>query len=82
MKYDPLIQDLCSQYRAINLSMSALGIYEASSDTILTMMEDLGIDNNVQSPIIKKIINIALQSTYYIFCRRNKTWTDPALLYF
>ena len=30
--------------------MSALGIYEASSDTILTMMKDLGIDNSVQNP--------------------------------
>ena len=85
MKYDPLIQDLRSQYRAINfinLSMSALGIYEASSDKILTMMKGLGIDNSVQKSILKKIINIAVRSTYYIFCRRNKTWTDPALLYF
>ena len=78
MKYDPLIQDLRSQYRIINfinLSMSALGIYKASSDTILTMMKDLGIDNSVQKSIIKKIINIAVRSTY-------KMWTDPALLYF
>ena len=64
MKYDPLIQDLRSQYRAINfinLSMSALGIYEASSDTISTMMKDLGIDSSVQKSIIKKIISIAVR---------------------
>jgi len=81
MKYDPLIQDIRSQYCAINfinLSMSALGIYDASSDTILTMMNDPGIDNSVQKSIIKKIINIAVRSTYYIFCRRNNTWpTQP-----
>ena len=85
MKYDPLIQDLRSQYRIstfINLSMSALGIHEASSDTILTMMNDLGIEKSVQKSLIKKIMNIAMRSTYYIFCRRNKTWTDPALLNF
>ena len=85
IKYDPLIQDLRSQYRTttfINLSMSALGIYQASSDTILTMMNDLGIAKSVQISIIKKILNIAVRSTYYIFCRRNKTWTDPALLHF
>ena len=70
MNYDPLIQDITSKYCAlnfINLSMSALGIYEASSDTILTMMKDLGIDNSVQKSIIKNIINIAVKSTYYIF---------------
>ena len=59
----------------------ALGIYEASSDTILTMMNDLGIEKSVQKSIIKKIMDIAVRSTYYIFCRRNKTWTDPALLH-
>ena len=76
MKYDPLIQDLLSQHYAINfinLSMSTLGIYKVSSDTILTMMKDLGIYNSVQQSIIKKIINNAVRSTYYIFCRRNKT---------
>ena len=85
IKYGPLIQDLRSQYCTItfiNLSMSALGIYEASSDTILNMMNDLGIAKSVQISIIKKIMNIAMRSTYYIFCRRNKTWTDPALLHF
>ena len=85
IKYGPLIQDLRSQYRTItfiNLSMSALGIYEASSDTILNMMNDLGIAKSVQISIIKKIMNIAVRSTYYIFCRRNKAWTDPALLHF
>ena len=85
IKYGSLIQDLRSQYRTItfiNLSMSALGIYEASSDTILNMMNDLGIAKSVQISIIKKITNIAVRSTYYIFCRRNKTWTDPALLHF
>ena len=84
-KYDPLIQNLHSQYRTItfiNVSMSALGIYKAASDIILTMMKDLGSYNSVQKSIIKKIINIAVRSTYYVFCCRNKTWTDPALLYF
>ena len=85
MKYDSLIQDLRSQYctiNFINLSMSALRIYKASSETILTMMNDLGIKKSVQKSIIKIIMYIAVRSTYYIFCRRNKTWTDPALLHF
>ena len=39
-------------------------------------------NNSVQKSIIKKIINIEVRSTYYIFCHKNKTCTDPALLYF
>jgi len=29
---------------------------------------------------IKKITNIAIRTSYYIFCRRNKEWTDPELM--
>ena len=85
MKYDPLLQDLRSQYRIIsfkNLSMSAIGIYEELSDTILIKMKDLGIENSVRKIMPKKIINIAVTSKYYIFCRKIKTWTDPSLLHF
>ena len=69
MKYDPLLQDLYSQHRTIkliNLSMSALGVYDTSSDTILTMMKDLVIENNFRKSILKKIMTTAVRSTYYI----------------
>ena len=75
-------ETVTSRTSYLRLAMSALGIYEASSDTILNMMNDLGIAKSVQISIIKKIMNIAVRSTYYIFCRRNKAWTDPALLHF
>ena len=84
-KYKPLLRDLNSSYRSvhfINLSMSALGIFESSSDSMVTMMDDLGFDKNRRSQIIKKIINISVRCTYYIFCRRNKQWTNPELLEF
>ena len=84
-KYKPLLRDLNSSYRRvhfINLSMSALGIFESSSDSIVTMMDYLGFDKNRRSQIIKKIINISVRCTYYIFCRRNKPWTNPELLEF
>ena len=43
------------------------------SDTIInmlifTMTKDLGIENSVQKSIVKKIMNTAVMSTYYIFC--------------
>ena len=84
-KYKPLLRDLNSSYRRvhfINLSMSALGIFESSSDSIVTMMDDLGFDKNRRSQIIKKIINISVRCTYYIFCRRSKPWTNPEHLEF
>ena len=65
MKYDPHLQDLRSHYRTIhfiNLSMSALGIYEASFNMILTMMKDLGIENGVQ---------VHIQEIYEYCCEVN-----------
>ena len=35
-----------------------------------------------QRRIIMKTINIAIRSTYYIFCQRNKLWNNPELLNF
>ena len=84
-KYKPLLRDVNSSYRSvhfINLSMSALGIFESSSDSIMIMMDDLGFDKNRRSQIIKKIINVSVRCTYYIFCRRNIPWANPELLDF
>ena len=84
-KYKPLLRDLNYRYRSINfvnLSMSALRIFDSSSDSLLTMMDDLGFDNNSRNQVIKKIINLSVRCTYYIFCRRDKAWTNPELLEF
>ena len=56
-KYQPLFHDLNSNYRSIHfiyLSISALGIFESSSDSLMTMMDDFGFDKNSRSQIIKK----------------------------
>ena len=84
-KYKPLLRDLNYPYRSINfvnLSMSALGIFDSSSDSVMTMMDDLGLDNNTGNQVIKKIIDLSVRCTYCIFCRRNKAWTNPELLEF
>ena len=62
--------------------MGALGIFEFSSDSLLYMMKELGIDNSTQKSIIRKIMNIAVRFTYHAFCRRNEAWTNPELLNF
>ena len=48
--------------------------------TFLDMMNDIGIDKKQQLYIIKKMINIAIRATYYIFCCRNRNWDSPDLL--
>ena len=62
-KYKPLLRDLNYRYRSINfvnLSISALGIFDSSSDSVMTMMDDLGFDNNSRSQVIKKIIYLSV----------------------
>ena len=46
------------------------------------MMNDIGIDKKQQSYLIKKMINIAIRATYYIFCCRNRNWDSPDLMQF
>ena len=82
-KYRPLFNSLRTNYtsiRFVNLSMSALGIFGTSSDTLLQMLQDLHLNANVQNNIVKKASNIAIRCSYYIYCRRNKQWTCPDLL--
>ena len=82
-KYLPLIADLQNSYstvKLINLSMSALGILGTPSESFPSMLRDLNFDDTTKHKILSKTINIAVRCTYYIFCRRNKPWTNPNLL--
>ena len=66
----------------VNLSMSSLGVFSDECSTFLDMMNDIGIDKKQQRYIIKKMINIAIRATYYIFCCRNRNWDSPDLMQF
>ena len=84
-KYRSLLTDLSPNYstiKFINLSMSTLGLLGKSSDSLLSLLEDLKFDMPSSTHTVKKIMNIAIRCSYYIFCIRNKPWTDPALLEF
>ena len=61
--------------------MSSLGVFSDECSTFLDMI-DIGIDKKQQRYIIKKIINIAIRATYYIFCCRNRNWDSPDLMQF
>ena len=84
-KYLNLIKEMSRNYRCVkfvNLSMSSLGVFSDECSTFLDMMNDIGIDKKQQHYIIKKMINIAIRATYYIFCCRNRNLDSPKLMKF
>ena len=61
-KYHSVISDLTptfSNIKFIDLSMSTLGLLGKSSDSLLTLMEDLKLDKPTSKYIIMKLKNIA-----------------------
>ena len=82
-KYAALIQDQMNHFKTVkfvNLSVSALGVFDQESSSFIEMLKKLNVDNNHQKYVIRKIINIAIRSTYYIFCCRDKEWSNPDLM--
>ena len=79
----PLLQVLPSSNNTsifINVFMGALGVMGSSSDSFLSLLQDLSFDKVTQQRIILKPITIAIRSTYYIFCQRNNQWNNHELL--
>ena len=84
-KYMPLVASLSSSYnevKFINVSMSALGASDNSCESLTKMLKVLDIEVSIQRRLLSKIMNIAIRSTYFIFCRRNRDWTDSELMDF
>ena len=82
-KYHQLIRDLSSDFhniKFINLSLSALGIFGKSCEPFIEMCKKLEFDKRRTDFIVQKLSTIIIRSTYYIFCMRNKPWTNPDLL--
>ena len=84
-KFLHLINEMSRNYRCVKfveLSMSSLGVFSNECSMFLVMMNDIGTDKKQQPYIIKKMINIAIRATYYIFCYRNRNWDSPDLMQF
>ena len=82
-KYSSLINDLSLSYSKVvfvNLSMGAIGVMGSSCNSLLSLLQELHFDKTITKRIIMKAMNISIRSSYYIFCRRNKPWTNPELL--
>ena len=84
-KYNPLHQEFGLKYvqiKLINLSLGALGTVGSFSESFINLRKCLEVSQPIQRSILSKMINITIRCTFFIFCRRNKLWTDPDLLAF
>ena len=82
-KYQDLVKEQSKHFysvKFINLSISSLGVFDKECSSFIDMLNTLGMDKKHQQYYIRKIISMAIRSTYYIFCCRNKDWTRPGLL--
>ena len=82
IKYLELIREQRKHYNSVkfvNLSISSLGVFAKECTNFIAMLNDLGFEKNHQNYCVKRMTTIAIRSTYYIFCCRNKEWTNPEL---
>ena len=82
-KYRDLVLQQSNKYanvKFINLSMNVLGIFDKGTSDFLDMLTDLQFDAATKSYILRKLTTIAIRTSYYIFCRRNKEWPNPELI--
>ena len=66
----------------INLSMGALGVYCETSTSLVRFLSDLGMNKKEIDFALCKIYNVCIRCTHYIFCFRNKEWSNSELLNF
>ena len=82
-RYEDLITQQKKKFKSVkfvNLSISSLGVFSKECHSFLDMLNYLGLDKRHQYFSIRKIMSIAIRTTYYIFCCRDKDWLNPELL--
>ena len=83
-RYEPLIHQLKStgyDVEYVNLSMGAIGTYGHSCSNLKKTLLNLGVSSLETDYIMRKIVNVCIRCTYYIFCMRNKEWPNPDLMF-
>jgi len=82
-RYKDIILELKRQYNKvnfINLSMGAIGIFCKSEYSMFNLYSDLNISKNTTHYHLRRLSNVCIRCTYFIFCSRDKSWCDPAVL--
>ena len=70
--YSQLLEDLKSRYKKvkfINLSMGAIGIYGDTCFNLKSVLKHLGLNENEVNHLLRKLCNICIRATYFIFCK-------------
>ena len=83
---------LCNQWKNryvnvkfINLSMGAIGVIGNSSHCfydLSTDFKDLKLDETHKNFLVREIISSCIRTTYYLFCKKDKQWSQPQLLFY
>ena len=79
-KYKALVDRLKKSYDDVvsaNVSMGAYGFIEKDSKNFHDTTTELRIPETEIQYLTKSIINICIHTSYFIFCHRNKEWTEP-----
>ena len=82
-KYSNPVKELKDDNRSVsfvNISMSCLGVFANESISLLKMLDNIGFEKKHQDFCVKRMTTIAIRTTYFIFCRRNKEWENLTLL--
>ena len=82
-RYKNLKEELlaqCNEFDIIFLEFTTLGFISKNSYTsFITFLRTLGVN---EDRTVVKCMETAIRGTYYIFCRRNKSWEVNDLLNF
>jgi hypothetical protein len=81
-KYQQLVKGLTNAEEKcyLNLSMGGIGIVSKDSSNVVTWLQEIGLSDAEARSITRKLMNICMRCTYYIFCQRDKPWEAPNLL--
>ena len=59
--------------------MGACGVVGKESGKLFSMLKELGMNEMESHFLIRKLMNVCIRSTYFIFCKREKAWEGPDL---
>ena len=82
-EYKELLKSMENDYTSvtfINLSMGALGIIGKDSINLHKLLKATYMDKSSIAYCIKKLSACCIRCTYYLFCIKDKAWSDPDLL--
>ena len=81
-KYRELKNDLVvpyKQFTLIHLELTSLDFVSKNIKEMITLLQKLNIDDHY---VINKLTEVAIHCSYMIYCKRNKDWPNPKLLYY